>query len=116
MQHNALNCNSNNSSLMHNFLLSKPDLILINSHGLKDTQALKILGYKVYKVNSTGEQNDGSAIAIKTNIQHKLFDDFLTDFLAVQIDITLGPIIIATTCLPPRRSYLPFPDIHRPTL
>lgn len=74
---------------------------------------MKIPGYRVYKVNYTEEQSDGSAIAIKHNINHKLFDDFDTDFLAVEIDTNLGPIIIATTYLPPRRPYLPYTDILR---
>ncbi len=57
--------------------------------------------------------SDGSAIGIKYNIGHKLFDDFITDVLAIEIETSLGPIQIATTYLPPRRPFLPYPDIHR---
>lgn len=57
--------------------------------------------------------SDGSAIAVQHSVKHKLYDDFDTDFLAVEIDTSLGPIIIATTYLPPRRPFLPYPDIHR---
>lgn len=56
---------------------------------------------------------DGSAIAIKHNLQHKLFDDYDTDFLAVELQTALGPIIVATTYLPPRRPYLPFTDMYK---
>lgn len=112
VQHNILNWRTNKDSVMYNFSQINPDIILINSHGLKDSESLKIPGYKTYKVNSSGEINDGSAIAIKQHLHHKLFDDFLTDFIAVQIETSLGPIIIATTYLPPRRPYLPFPDMH----
>ncbi len=74
MQHNILNWKTNKSSVMHNFLQVNPEIILINSHGLKDNEPLKIPGYRTYsyKVNSSGEQNDGSAIAIKHNLHHKL--------------------------------------------
>ncbi len=46
-------------------------------------------------------------------MQHKLLDDFDTYFLAIEIHTTQGPILIATTYLPPRRPYLPFPDMYR---
>ncbi len=90
-----------------------PEIILINSHGLKSGEFLKIPGYKTYKINSSESIADGSAIAVKYSIAHKLFDDFDTDVLAIEIDTTLGPLIIATTYLPPRRPYVPFPDFYR---
>ena len=86
---------------------------MINSHGLKSDQFLKIPGYKTYKINTSESLADGSAIALKYNITHKLYDDFETDVLAVEIQTTLGPIIIATAYLPPRRLYVPFPDFYR---
>ncbi len=57
--------------------------------------------------------NDGSAIAVKTNSQHNLIDDFDTHFLAIEIHTTQGPMVTATTYLPPRRPYLPYPDMYR---
>ncbi len=80
---------------------------------MKTNEELKIPGFRVYKVNYSGNLSDGSAIAIKYNIRHKLIDDFDTDFLAVEIDTSLGPVVIATTYLPPRRPFLPFTDMHR---
>ena len=67
----------------------------------------------MYKVNYSENLSDGSAIAIKYTINHKLYDDFDTDFLAVEVETNLGPIIIATTYLPPRRSFLPYTDMHK---
>ncbi len=87
-----------------------PDIILINSHGLKSHEAFKIPGYKIHKINTSNSQGDGSGIAIKSDIPHKLQDDSDTDFLAVEVNTSLGPIILATTYLPPRRPYLPFTD------
>ncbi len=74
---------------------------------------MKIPGYRIYKVNYFENLNDGSAIAVKYKIKHKLYDDFDTDVLAIEVETGLGPIIIATTYLPPRRPYLPYPDIHK---
>ena len=113
VQHNVLNWNTNKQSLLTNYLQTKPDIILINSHGLKNTEPLKIPGYKCHKVNSTETIYDGSAIAIKHDLQHKLIDTFDTDFLAVEVNTSLGPVIVATTYLPPRRPFLPFTDIYK---
>lgn len=107
-----MNWKTNKNSLIDNYLTVSPDLILINSHGLKSNEALKIPWYRIYKLNYTESIADGSAVAIKYNIQHELYDDYDTDVLAVEIETNLGPIIISTTCLPPRRPYLPFTDIY----
>ena len=80
---------------------------------MKSTEQLKIPGYKICKLNCTECLADGSAIVVKYNIQHKLYDDFDTDVLAVEIQRSLGSIIILTTYLPPRRHNLPFIDIYR---
>ena len=108
-----MNWQTNKNSLIDNYLKANPDIILINSHGLKSTEQLKIPGYKTYKINYSEALADGSAIAIKYNIKHKLYDDFDFDVLAVEIQTNLGPVIIATTYLPPRRPYLPYTDIFR---
>ena len=107
-----MNWKTKQNSLIDNYLKVQPDLILMSSHGLKSTEALKIPGYKVHKLNYSENYADGSAIAIKNNIPHKVYDDYDTDVLAVEIETSLGPIIISTTYLSPRRLYLPFPDIY----
>ncbi len=113
IQHNVLNWKTNKYSLIPNYLSINPDIILISSHGLKSKEELKIPGYKIHKINYSEEISDGSAIAMKYNTQHKLFDNFDTDFLAIENETSLGPIIIATTYLPPRRPFLPYTDMHR---
>ena len=90
-----------------------PDIIIINSHGQKSNEELRIQGYTIYKINSTEEVNDGSAIAVKENIQYKIYDDFITDLIAIEILTETGPIIIGTTYIPPRRLFFPYPDIHK---
>lgn len=113
LQHNVLNWRTNKEALILNYTKHNPDILLLNSHGLKTRETLKIPGYHSWKVNYTQENNDGSAILIKHGIQYKLIDDFDTDFIAIKIDTVWGPIIIATTYLPPRRAYLPFTDIYK---
>ena len=87
-----MNWRTNKDSLIDNYIKTNPDLILINSHGLKSTEQLKIPGYKTYKINYSEALADGSAIAIKYNIQHKLYDDFDLDVLAVEVQTNYGPI------------------------
>ncbi len=83
--------------MIPNYVSCNPDLILINSHGVKSNEKLKIPGDIVHKINYSDSLSDGSAIAAKYDIENKLYDTFDTDFLAVEIDTNLGPIIISTT-------------------
>ncbi len=110
-QHNVLNWNTNKYSLINYYLQVSPETILINSHGLKPEENLEIPSYKIYQISEAIAA--GSAIAVKFNVAHKLYYDFDTDVLAIKVDTTLGPQIIATTYLPPRRPYLPFTDFYR---
>ncbi len=64
-----MNWRTNKNSLIENYLKTNLDLI-INSHGLKSTEQLKIPGYKTYKTNYSETLADGSPIGIKYNIQH----------------------------------------------
>ena len=70
-----MNWKTNKNSLIDNYLKVQPDLILMNSHGLKSTEALKIPGYKVHKLNYSENYADGLAIAIKYNITIKFMID-----------------------------------------
>ena len=87
------------------------DIILINSHSLINEEKIRLMNYNVYQRNVYGERNDGIAIMIKSNLKHKLDDDFVENFLAVEVETDLGPVIIATCYQPPRRNYLSYPDM-----
>lgn len=113
LQHNFLHWRTNKESLILSYLQHSPDILLLNSHGVKSIEPLKIPGYHCIKVNSTEEASDGSAILIKFGIQFKVMDDFDTDLIAIEIDTVWGPIIISTTYLPPRWPYLPFTDMYK---
>ena len=112
LQHNVLHWKNRKNNLINTYLDLNPDIILINSHGLNEEENIKISGYNCYSKNIFNELNDGIAILIKRKFRHRINDDFLTNFLEIKIETTLGPISIATTYLPPRRAFLPFPDIH----
>ena len=112
IQHNVAHWNPYRHTLTNIYRDLDPDILLINSHGLHENEMLKIYGYTTYKVNSTNELHDGSAILIKSNIQHKIKDDFITDILQVTIETNIGPVNFATTYIPPRRHFFPYPDFH----
>ncbi|KAK3867640.1 hypothetical protein Pcinc_026917 [Petrolisthes cinctipes] len=87
-----------------------PDVILINSHGIPDTDPLHIPQYRIHRKNSTNKHTDGTAIAVKNTIPHKILDQFISDTLAVELDTTTGKLIIATLYQPPARPYIPILD------
>lgn len=113
IQHNVHTWKTNKFLLTNTYLQNNPDIILLNSTGVKDTETIKIYGYNTHKINSDNTLHDGSAILVKNSIEYKITDDFDTDILQVTISTSTGPINIATTYLPPRRPYLPITDFHR---
>lgn len=90
-----------------------PDIILLNSHGVKQEESLKIVGYKTHMKNTTNTHTDGTAVLVKRSIPHKIFDDFISDLLAIEISTSTGKILIATLYQPPTRPYIPIPDFIR---
>ena len=113
VQHNILSWVSRKFDLSNTYRQLDADIILINSHGLRDDNKLKIPGYRIYQQNVTNELNDGVAIAVKCSIRHKVEDDFISETLAIETYTNDGPLLIATSYLPPRRPYLPHPDFLR---
>lgn len=113
IQHNVLHWPTNRRTLTTIYHTISPDVILINSHGVRDNDSLKIYGYTVHKRNASGENDDGSAIAIKHGLTYKLDDDYVTDMLSITLQTTTGPLKLATTYIPPRRPFLSFPDFHK---
>ena len=112
IQHNVLSWNfPRKNELCNYYLKMNPDVILLNSTGIRDDGTLKIVGYNVYRKNKYNEQQAGIAIAIKRTIPHRLLDDFVEDVLAIQLETRRGPIVIGTTYLPPRRHVFPEHDI-----
>lgn len=84
---------------------------MINSTGITNNSLFKLFTYKTYHKHFAQENHAGIAIAVRYSIKHKLIDNFIDDTLAIQVDTEIGPIIIATAYIPPRRNYLPIQDI-----
>lgn len=99
------------NELYNSYQQEDPDIILINSHGRKDEEKIKIFNYTVYQRNQFNEAHDGVAIAIKNNIQHRLIDELDENYLAVIITTTLGEICVATGYQPPRRAQIPLNNL-----
>ena len=114
IQHNVLKWTSRRKNELTNFYLREdPDIILMNSTGIPDNEKIKVFTYNVYQINKQGEENAGVAIAIKNNIKHQLLDDFHSNFLAIRLDTTRGPLIAGTTYSPPRyEAEFPIDDIN----
>ena len=112
IQHNVRAWTHNRRNELYNIYRTEdPDLILINSHGRKTEEKIKIFNYTTYQVNYREEANDGAAIAIKKHIPHEIIDNLEENYLAMTIQTTLGPVCIATGYQPPRRPRIPIQNI-----
>lgn len=111
IQHNVRHWSTNKYSYYNSYREIDPDIILLNEHGMKNDEKIKIYGYEVHQKNKTDEMHDGVAIGIKTKYKYKILDNFIESTLAVKIQTELGDIVIGTIYQPPRRNYLPIEDI-----
>ena len=113
IQHNVLQWTNRRIALSNTYRTLDPDVILINSHCLPEDTQMKIAGYYIHKKNTLNNPSDGSAIAIKRNIEYKLLDEFLSDLIAIEITTSTGKILIATLYQPPARNFIPTPDFMK---
>jgi hypothetical protein len=112
IQHNVRHWNNNRFAFSNIYQAVDPDIILINSHGNKTTTPIKIQNYDVYLKNHLEDQHNGTAIAIKNNIQYRINENYHSDFLSVTIETTFGQISIGTAYVPFRIGYLHYPDFY----
>lgn len=114
MQHNVLSWTYQKRMEYGNlYRIQDPDIILINEHGRKEDERIKLFQYNVYQKNHLNEHHAGVAIAVKRGIQHQILDDFDEDYLAIKVATTLGPLVIGTGYQPPRNHQLPMNTILR---
>lgn len=112
LQHNVLSWTFHRRNELYNMYRQEdPDVVLINSHGRRNDEKVKLFGYTVYQRNYRNEAHDGVAIAIKQNITHQVIDDLEENYLGMIISTTLGPICIGTGYQPPRRPRIPVQNI-----
>ena len=55
IQHNVLSWGNRKYDLINTYRQYDPDIILLNSHGLRNDDKLKIPGYKVYLQNFSND-------------------------------------------------------------
>lgn len=114
VQHNVLAWTFQRKNELYNIYRTiDPDIILINAHGRKNEERIKLFTYNVYQRNTENEINAGVAIAVKHNLDHQIIDDLEGDFLAIKVVTTQGPLIVATGYLPPRHPTIPINNFLR---
>lgn len=113
IQHNVLHSETRKHNLINTYLDINPHIILINGHGMKQKEHIKVPGFITYQLSSSDELHDGCTLLIRSHIKHKLDNNYITDFKDISFETEIGDINIATTSLPPRRPYLPFPNSHK---
>lgn len=113
LQHNVRHWATNKFSYYNIYKEVDPDLIMINEHGMKNEEKIKLFGYDVYQINKTNDLHDGVAIGIKRTLKYKIIDDFEESVLAVKLQTEIGEVTLRTVYQPPRRNYLPFDDVTK---
>ena len=112
IQHNIIKWTKQRSSeLWNTYNKMKPDIILLNATGQKNNVNIKFFGFNTYHRNRRDEEHAGVAILVRKGIRHKLMDGANTDLLAIELETTRGPIIVATTYVPYRRTILPIQEL-----
>ena len=91
LQHKVRNWGTNKYTFTNTYRDINPDIILINSHGLKANNNIKIHSYTTYQINTSEEYSDGSAILVKHNLKHRIQEKYDTDMLQVTIETDTGP-------------------------
>ena len=106
IQINVRSWSINKNSISNLILTEDADIALINEHGSKSGDTMKIWNYNTYKTNKLNGRNNGCAIAIKKSIVYRIHENYISDMLSLTIDTNNGPIEIATCYIPPRIGYL----------
>lgn len=113
VQHNVQHWISNKACLINTYLQNNPDIILINSHGCRKNDSIKIPGYNIYTTNTTNELHNGTAIAIKRTLEYRITDDYMSDTLSTTIKTQTGDVEFATSYIPPRIGFINSIDFYR---
>ena len=80
-----------------------PDIILLAHTGIhSDMLRIHFYPYKVYYHN-TAARYSGVAILVKPDISHNLINQrFVCDTLAINVDTSMGPIVVGTNYTHPQ--------------
>ena len=100
---NVNNWKTNHEALRPAYSKVNADVILLAHTGLEMEDRLKMPPYITYKTKNISGPFAGVAILIKPGISHEVIQKpFYEDTIAVRIDTTTGPIILATCYHPPK--------------
>ena len=84
---------------------------MINATGIRNEENLKFYGYNTHHRNNGNEEHAGIAIMVRKGIQYRMVDSANLDLLAIEIETARGPVVVATTYIPPRRALFPMQEI-----
>ena len=113
VQINVRGWTGNKKSVIQMINDTDADIALINEHGCKTNQKIKIFNYNIIQSNKLDQGFNGSAIAVKKNIKCRLNDGYESDLLSVAVEAGGVGCVVATDYIPPRVGYLHYPDYHR---
>ena len=91
------------------------EFYLINityEHGVRNNGQIKTYGYRTEWKNIRYQASDRAAIAIKRNINNRIINNLSNNTVAYKIQTGIGPIIITTMYIPPRRPIIPSTDFN----
>ena len=92
LQSNLQHWQTNKISSYNIITTEGPDILLLNELGVTNNGLIKINGYKREQKNISNQARDEAALAIKRIINHR-----------IKIQTGIGPIIIPTMYIPPRK-------------
>ena len=94
-------CKYNFEADLHNY---SPDVILLNETSSTNNQ-IKLKGY--YVTQFCDVLYSGVAILIRDHLKFAILPTHTNDTLAIKLFTSLGPVIIATSYIPPRQNFIP---------
>ena len=113
LQANVQHQQTNKISFYNNIGSEDPDILLLNEHRVRENGKIKIYGYKTEWKNLNNQARDGAAIAIKSKIKHRIINNLSNNTVACKIHTNMGPVIITTAYIPPRRPIIPRADFDK---
>ena len=112
IQHNVIKwTRQRRNELWNIYNTLSPDIILLNATGIKNEERIKFFGFNTHHRNLGDEDHAGIGILIRKGIKYKLIENANLDLMAIEIETTQGPIVIATLYIPHRRPLFPMQEI-----
>ena len=75
IQHNINGWKNKSFQLYNIYRQINPDIILLNHTGAIDNEKVHLQHYHTYSKNTNNARNKGTAIAVKSTIEHQIIED-----------------------------------------